>query len=72
MVEVGISSNRYMSDSEEQKAKWLEEPEEYREYRKMIERELNRRFKFVLKNSQESDDANNVSLLGPIHATGAD
>lgn len=72
MVDLCIFSNRYLSDSEEQKTKWREEPGEYREYRKMIERELNRRFKFVLKNSQESDDANNVSLVDPIAATGAD
>ncbi|WEW56238.1 hypothetical protein PRK78_001677 [Emydomyces testavorans] len=44
--------------SEEQKALWRAHPEKYRKYRKMIEDELNGRFRFVLRNSKESDDAN--------------
>nr|KMM67448.1 monooxygenase [Coccidioides posadasii RMSCC 3488] len=43
--------------SEEQKDIWRAYPEKYRSYRKMIEDELNGRFRFVLRNSKESDDA---------------
>ncbi|KAF2100019.1 FAD/NAD(P)-binding domain-containing protein [Rhizodiscina lignyota] len=44
--------------SEEQKAEWSRDPEKYRAYRKMVEQELNQRFKLVLRNSHESDEAN--------------
>ncbi|KIW95433.1 uncharacterized protein Z519_04017 [Cladophialophora bantiana CBS 173.52] len=44
--------------SEEQKSEWRQDPEKYRQYRKLIEQELNQRFKFVLKNTRESDEAN--------------
>ena len=47
-------------DDEEQKKLWRDDPEKYRTYRKMIEDELNSRFRFVLRNSKESDDANEV------------
>ncbi|EEP79143.1 predicted protein [Uncinocarpus reesii 1704] len=43
--------------NEEQKATWRAHPEKYRKYRKMIEDELNGRFRFVLRNSKESDEA---------------
>ena len=36
------------------------------EYRKMVEQELNQRFKLVLKNSHESDEANAVRLVRPL------
>jgi hypothetical protein len=48
-------------DSEEQKAEWRKYPEKYRQYRKMVESELSGRFKFILRNSKESDEANAVS-----------
>jgi len=44
--------------SEKQKEEWRQNPEKYREYRKMVEGELNQRFKLVLRNSAESDEAN--------------
>ncbi|KAK2813963.1 hypothetical protein FQN50_000364 [Emmonsiellopsis sp. PD_5] len=44
--------------SEEQKEEWRKNPEEYRKYRKMIEDELNNRFRFTLRNSKESDESN--------------
>jgi hypothetical protein len=47
--------------TEEQKKEWEAHPEKYAEYRKMIELELNQRFKLVLRNSAESDDANEFS-----------
>ncbi|EGC46868.1 flavin-binding monooxygenase [Histoplasma capsulatum var. duboisii H88] len=48
-------------DSEEQKEEWRRDPEKYRAYRKMIEHELNVRFRFALRNSKESDEANAFS-----------
>lgn len=51
-----------MIDSEEQKAEWREDPEKYRQYRKMIENELNGRYRLVLRNSHESDEANAVRI----------
>ena len=48
-------------DTEEQKEEWRKDPGKYREYRKIIEGEMNVRFKSVLKNSYESDEANRVS-----------
>jgi cation diffusion facilitator CzcD-associated flavoprotein CzcO len=57
--------------SAEQKEEWRKDPEKYREYRKMVEAELNHRFRLVLRNSQESDEANAfaykemISKLGP-------
>lgn len=50
------------SDSEEQKEEWRRDPEKYRAYRKMVEEELNQRYKLVLRNSHESDEANAVSI----------
>ncbi|OBT58863.1 hypothetical protein VE04_00928 [Pseudogymnoascus sp. 24MN13] len=47
--------------TDEQKAEWAHDPEKYREYRKMIELELNQRFKLVLRNTEESDEANEFS-----------
>ncbi|EEH17769.2 hypothetical protein PABG_00332 [Paracoccidioides brasiliensis Pb03] len=44
--------------TEEQKEEWRRDPEKYRKYRKMIEDELTRRFRFALRNSKESEDAN--------------
>ncbi|KAI1918440.1 hypothetical protein LOZ65_004896 [Ophidiomyces ophidiicola] len=44
--------------SEEQKTIWKTHPEKYLRYRKMIEDELNGRFRLVLRNSQESEEAN--------------
>ncbi|ODH51147.1 hypothetical protein GX48_02762 [Paracoccidioides brasiliensis] len=44
--------------TEERKEEWRRDPEKYRKYRKMIEDELTRRFRFALRNSKESEDAN--------------
>ncbi|CAI7655695.1 unnamed protein product [Penicillium manginii] len=40
--------------SEEEKYEWREDPEKYREYRKMIEDEINLRYRAVLRNTAES------------------
>lgn len=55
------NSDMTLLDTEEQKEEWRRDPEKYREYRKMIEDELNRRFRFALRNSKESDESNAVS-----------
>ncbi|KAJ5808608.1 hypothetical protein N7474_009877 [Penicillium riverlandense] len=47
--------------SEEQKAEWRRHPEKYREYRKVIEDEINLRFKGVLRNTAESHNGNEFS-----------
>ncbi|PKY00473.1 FAD/NAD(P)-binding domain-containing protein [Aspergillus campestris IBT 28561] len=47
--------------TEQDKLAWEQDPEKYREYRKMIEHELNQRFKLVLRNSAESQQANEFS-----------
>ncbi|KAM5447377.1 hypothetical protein McanCB49686_007674 [Microsporum canis] len=49
------------SYDEAQKKIWRSDPEKYRTYRKMVENELNSRFRFILRNSKESDDANEFS-----------
>jgi hypothetical protein len=54
------SYNRSFVDSEEDKAEWRRDPEKYRQYRKMVESELNQRYKTVLRNSAESQEANEV------------
>ncbi|EZF22559.1 hypothetical protein H112_04614 [Trichophyton rubrum D6] len=56
----GTGGSNFSYD-EEQKKLWRDDPEKYRTYRKMIEDELNSRFRFVLRNSKESDDANEFS-----------
>ncbi|KAF2771591.1 putative dimethylaniline monooxygenase [Teratosphaeria nubilosa] len=43
--------------SEEQKKRFAEHPEEYLEYRKMVEGELNQRFKFIINGSEEQKEA---------------
>ena len=50
-----------MPDSEAQKALWKEDHSAYLQYRKMVERELNVRFKFILRNTAEADEALKVS-----------
>ncbi|OAX83506.1 hypothetical protein ACJ72_02121 [Emergomyces africanus] len=47
--------------SEAQKEEWRRDPEKYRKYRKMVEDELNGRFRFALRNSKESDESNAFS-----------
>ncbi|OAP57927.1 hypothetical protein AYL99_08665 [Fonsecaea erecta] len=44
--------------TEEQKRAFNEDPTRYQRYKKMIENELNKRFKLVLRNTKESDEAN--------------
>ncbi|KAF2494592.1 FAD/NAD(P)-binding domain-containing protein [Lophium mytilinum] len=48
--------------SEEQKKRWEENPEEYLEYRKSIELELNSRFRLYLKDSPEQKEALDFSI----------
>ncbi|KAF9888596.1 hypothetical protein FE257_008528 [Aspergillus nanangensis] len=47
--------------SEEDKAEWRKDPEKYRDYRRLIEGELNQRYKSVLRNSEESQQGNEFS-----------
>ncbi|KAE8403645.1 FAD/NAD(P)-binding domain-containing protein [Aspergillus pseudonomiae] len=44
--------------SEEDKAEWRRNPEKYLDYRRLIEGELNQRYKLVLRNTKESHEAN--------------
>jgi len=44
--------------TQEQKDAWRQDPDAYIGYRKMIEQELNQRFKLILTNTEESDEAN--------------
>ncbi|KAL2844102.1 dimethylaniline monooxygenase [Aspergillus pseudoustus] len=46
------------SYSEEQKKAFADNPKMYHQYKKTIESELNTRFKLVLRNTKESDEAN--------------
>ena len=50
-----------LADTQEQKKAFDGDREAYHRYKKMIENELNKRFKLVLRNTQESDEANAVS-----------
>jgi hypothetical protein len=52
-------------DSEEEKYEWREDPEKYREYRKMIEDEINLRYRAVLRNTAESQKGAEVIILIP-------
>lgn len=49
-------------DTQSQKTEFLSNPEKYQRYRKTIEHDLNSRFKSVLRNSAESNEANAVRL----------
>ncbi|RTE75112.1 hypothetical protein BHE90_010446 [Fusarium euwallaceae] len=49
------------SYTEDDKKKWREDPEKYREYRKLIEEEINQRFKVIIRNTAESQEANEFS-----------
>ncbi|KNG86137.1 dimethylaniline monooxygenase [Aspergillus nomiae NRRL 13137] len=44
--------------TEEQKQAFAKDPASYQRYKKTIENELNKRFKLVLRNTKESDEAN--------------
>ena len=48
-------------DSTEQKKRWEENYEEYLEYCKEVESELNQRFKFILQGTPEAATAQEVS-----------
>ncbi|KAL2419678.1 FAD-binding monooxygenase tazF [Exophiala dermatitidis] len=48
--------------SEEQKQKFRADPKSYLEYRKDIEHELNSRFKFIIKDSPEQEEARQFSV----------
>lgn len=54
-------------DTEEQKKTFRDKPELFLRYSKMIESELNQRFKFILKNTREADLAKEVPDLFTIH-----
>lgn len=49
------------TDSEEQQRLLKENPKLFLEYRKMIENELNQRFKFIIKGTQQALDARQYS-----------
>lgn len=49
-----------MVDTEEQKTAFDGDRTQYHRYKKTIENELNKRFKLVLRNTKESDEANAV------------
>lgn len=48
--------------TDEQKQRWADHPEEYLEYRKEIEWELNSRFKLYMKYTQEQKEAKAFSI----------
>jgi hypothetical protein len=50
-----------MIDTPTQKQLFKEQPKLYLKYSKMIESELNQRFKFILKNTPEAKAAKEVS-----------
>ncbi|KAF7554696.1 hypothetical protein G7Z17_g2715 [Cylindrodendrum hubeiense] len=49
--------------TEEQKTKFREEPDTYKKYRKEIEGELNSRFKFIIADSEEQQEAKKYSRV---------
>jgi len=49
-------------DTEEQKKRFRDNPELYLKYSKMIESELNQRFKFILNGTPEAEAAKEVWL----------
>ncbi|KAF2221847.1 hypothetical protein BDZ85DRAFT_200705 [Elsinoe ampelina] len=57
----GRDGANFKSDSEEQLDYLRNNPVKYLEYRKMIENELNQRFKFIIKGSPESEQAKTFS-----------
>jgi hypothetical protein len=50
-------------DTEEQKAEFARDPEKLMKYSKLVENELNQRFKFILKRTPEAEAAKSVSLI---------
>lgn len=50
-----------VADTEEQKEEWKRDPLKYHQYHKMVELELNQRYRLVLRNSRESDEANSFA-----------
>jgi hypothetical protein len=50
-----------LSDTEEQKEEFRKNPEKFLKYSKLIESELNQRFKFILKGTPEAEGAKAVS-----------
>ncbi|KAJ5774830.1 hypothetical protein N7457_009726 [Penicillium paradoxum] len=58
--------------TEEQKAEWRRDPELYRQYRKMIEDEINLRFKAILRNTAESQQTNEFSYKEMSRKLGGD
>ncbi|CRG88083.1 hypothetical protein PISL3812_05110 [Talaromyces islandicus] len=58
--------------SDEQKKKFQRDPEAYLQYRKDIERELNTRFKFIIKDSPEQAAAVRFSINEMKHKLGED
>jgi hypothetical protein len=47
----------YLADTEEQKERFVNDPEYYLQYRKLVEREINHRFKFIINGSKEQKEA---------------
>ena len=52
-------------DTEDQKEYFRKNPTKYLKYIKMIESELNQRFKFILNGTTEAHQAKTVSFLLP-------
>lgn len=51
-----------MIDTPEQQKRFAEKPELYLKYSKMIESELNKRFKFILNGTSDAIEAKEVSI----------
>lgn len=62
LLEENKKANQQTTDTQEQKKIFHSDPEQYHRYKKMIENELNKRFKLVLRDTKESDEANAVSF----------
>lgn len=62
MKDIRIDTNRSgsIADTDEQKKRFAEKPDLFLRYSKMIESELNVRFKFILNGTPEAEGAREV------------
>jgi hypothetical protein len=58
-----LTLNRFLVDTEEQKAEFAKDPVKYHRYHKTVEKSLNGRFRTLLRDTAESDEVNAVSQL---------
>lgn len=58
------------TDSKEQQEYFKDNPKKYLEYRKQIENELNQRFKFIIKGSDEANAARKVAYTDMVKHLG--